>query len=265
MSARVTEPNELTERTSWQRGLVRAELLKLRATRSTWVLVVVAVTFCALWTVVTVLTMDGPTNTTLTTDERVQNVYQNAQQGYLFALILGVLGITGEHRHQTITWSFLATPRRGRVLAAKLVGYGLVAGLLLALACVAVTVVVGATALAVRGEQVTAPGVPLVLLGSVLSTTLYTVLGVALGALIRSQVAAIAVAFAWFYYAEFLLVWFLPDVGQWVPSGAAKALSGWHLDGGALLPAWAGGLLFVAYATVLAGAAQVFTSRRDVT
>lgn len=48
-------------------------------------------------------------------------------------------------------------------------------------------------------------------------------------------------------------------------SGAAKALSGWHLDGGALLPAWAGGLLFLAYAAVLGCAAQVLTTRRDVT
>ncbi len=50
-----------------------------------------------------------------------------------------------------------------------------------------------------------------------------------------------------------MLAGFPPDPGRWLPTGAARALSGMPL-GGELLPVWAGGLLFAGYvaATVLA-------------
>jgi hypothetical protein len=111
--------------------------------------------------------------------------------------------------------------------------------------------------------------VPLALLGSVVGTALWTVLGGALGALLRNQTATVVVAFLWFFYAEWLLIAMVPAVGRWTPSGAAKALSGWTRDAlpvaGDLLPMWAGGLLFLAYALTAAGLAVLTTTRRDVT
>jgi hypothetical protein len=246
--------------TATTQHLVRAELTKLRATRSTWGLGAMAVVFCALWTAVTVLVPSD-----LPADAQIENIYQNAQQGYLFALIFGVLGMAAEYRHQTVTWSFLLAPRRARVLAAKAVAYGLIAGPLLALACVAGTVATAIGFLAAQDRPLVTGGVVPVLAGSALATVLYTCLGLGLGALVRSQVGAITIAFVWFYYAEFLLVWFLPAVGRWVPSGAAKALSGWHLETSSLLPAWAGGILMLGYAAVLGMAAIALTLRRDVT
>lgn len=240
--------------------LIRAEILKARATRSTWIIGAITLLFCALWTVVTAIT-----DPDLPAGIRVENVYQNAQQGYLFALILGILAVSSEYRHQTISWSFLVTPRRGRVLTAKLLGLGLVVGAVLALACVLATVAAAVPSLLAQGLPLTTAAVPAVLLGSALSTILYTVLGVAIGALIRNQVAAVAIAFVWFYYAEFLLIWFVPAVGRWVPSGAAKAISGWHLETGTLLPAWAGGAVLLGYTGLLCVAAHGLTLRRDVT
>ena len=66
------------------------------------------------------------------------------------ALLLGILGMAGEFRHQTVTQTFLVTPDRGRVVAAKLVAYPL-AGILLALTILAFTAAVAAGWLAAKG------------------------------------------------------------------------------------------------------------------
>lgn len=243
--------------------LIRAELLKARSIRTTWLLAGAAPAFCVLWTVVSILTIDTPNQAALSMDQQVQNVYQMAQQAYLFVLLLGIIGMAGEQRHRTATGAFLVSPRRERVVVAKLIAFSLI-GFGIGVAAVVATVGVAMPLLAATGRPVIVPGIAAILIGSAVSTTLYATLGVSVGALVRSQVAGIVVAVVWFFYAEYLLVWLLPDVGRWVPGGAAKAVSGWNMAGGDLLPAWAGGLLFVAYALVVAVAANALTVRRDV-
>jgi ABC-2 type transport system permease protein len=237
---------------------VIAELYKARSTRSVWWLGAVAVLFCVVWAVVAVALWLGDRS-----DTSVESAYAMAQQGYVFALVIGVLLVAGEYRHRTVTWSLLVTPRRSRVVAAKLVTcavVGLVVGLVAAVAT-------GVTVLAATG--LATAGVPLALLGSVVSTVLWTVFGGALGALVRNQTATVVAAFVWFFYAEWLLVALVPAVGRWTPTGATKALSGWTRDAmpvaGDLLPGWAGGLVFLAYALAAAGVAVLTTARRDVT
>jgi hypothetical protein len=235
-----------------------AELYKARATRSVWWLGAVAVVFCVVWAVVDVALWLGDRSAA-----HVESAYAMAQQGYVFALVIGVLLVAGEYRHQTVTWSLLVTPRRSRVIAAKLV------------TCAVIGLIVGLTAAVATGVYVFAAtglftsGVPLALVGSVLSTMLWTVFGGALGALVRNQTATVAVAFVWFFYAEWLLIAMVPAVGRWTPTGAAKAVSGWTRDAmpvaGDLLPMWAGGLVFLAYALAAAGLAVLTTTRRDVT
>jgi ABC-2 type transport system permease protein len=237
---------------------VIAELYKARATRSVWWLGAVAVVFCVVWAVVDVALWLGDRSVSY-----VESAYAMAQQGYVFALVMGVLLVAGEYRHQTVTWSLLVTPRRSRVIAAKLVTCAIV-GLIVGLAAAVAT---GVYVFAATGLFTS--GVPLALLGSVLSTALWTMFGGALGALVRNQTATVVAAFVWFFYAEWLLVAMVPAVGRWTPTGAAKAVSGWTRDGmpvaGDLLPMWAGGLVFLAYALAAAGLAVLTTTRRDVT
>lgn len=235
-----------------------AELYKARSTRSTWWLGAVTVASCVAWAVVSVALWLGDR-----TDSQVESAYSMAGQGYLFVMIIGVMLVAGEYRHRTITWALLVTPRRSRVVVAKLVTCGIV-GLIVGLAAaVATAVTVFASTGLFNG------GVPLALLGSVLSTALWTVFGGALGALLRNQTAAVAAAFVWFFYAEWFLVMLVPTVGRWTLTGAAKAVSGWTRSdmpvAGNLLPMWAGGVVFLAYALVAAGIAMRTTTRRDVT
>ncbi|MFI6538649.1 hypothetical protein ACIBHY_39785 [Nonomuraea sp. NPDC050547] len=236
--------------------LVAAELIRARASRTTWALGIIAPLTCVLWTLMPLMLLPGP--------PRAESVYGMTQQAYVFALILGILGMTGEYRHQTITWSFLITPRRERVVTAKLAAYGIVA-LILALVSAAATVAFGSVALATRGLPPMSADVPAVLTGAVLSTTLYGVFGVAFGALVRNQTTAIVVACVWFLYGDAFLTYLIPEVARWLPAGAARALIGMPVQGGALLSWWAGGLLFSAYVAALVTAARLITLRRDVT
>ncbi|MEW9550414.1 ABC transporter permease [Nonomuraea sp. NPDC050783] len=238
--------------------LVRAELAKARAARSTLVLVALAPPFCALWAAL-LARLPAPDDAA-----RVAGVYAMAQQAYVFAMLLGVMGTAGEYRHRTITWAFLATPGRGAVVAAKLAAYGLI-GLLVAVPSAAATLLAGASLLSAGGHPALTGDVPLVLLGATASTVLYALLGVALGALIRSQVAAVALTVLLFAYGDYTLGLFLPDVYRWLPTGAARALGGLRPDSGPLLPWWGGGLLFGAYVAAFVLLARLVTLRRDVT
>lgn len=247
-------------------NLVSAELAKIRALRSTWLLVAFAALFCGGWTAAGVLIFDTlPPNTTAPMDQRLATIYQMAQQGYLAALLLGVLGMTGEYRHQTITWAFLVTPVRHHLLVAKTVAHLLV-GLAIGLIGAVVTTACATILLTIRGLPGFDGSVVGILLGCVLSTAGYALLGLAVGALIRNQAAAIAVAFGWLYYGEYMLSAFLPVIGKWLPAGAARALIGGRaIADGALLPIWAGAVVFTGYVVVIGVLAQLVTLRRDVT
>lgn len=246
---------------------VRAELAKVFSTRMVWGLLAGYLGFVAVNVVVLVLTAGREGVPPLDTTAGLRGVYASASTGTVFALVLGVLAVTTEFRHGTATSTFLAVPRRGRVIAGKLLalpavtfGYGILG--------VALTVGLAYPLVSWRGADasLTSPGVPQVLLGSLVGVTLYSLLGVGFGALIRNQVAAIVSALLWMLLVESSLVTFLPEVGRWTPGGAASAMTLTEpMRGVDLLPPWAGALLFVAYGVVLAVVGTRSTLQRDVT
>lgn len=107
------------------RPLLHAELIKLRTTRTFVALASVALVISLLLTGLIAL-LTEPTREDVLTD-----VFQS-DVSPLFILILGIVGISGEWRHRTITSSLLAAPDRIRFLAAKTIAFA-VAGLLLSL------------------------------------------------------------------------------------------------------------------------------------
>lgn len=184
----------------------------------------------------------------------------------LFAALLGAMSITGEIRHGTIRPTFLVTPLRRRVVAAKvwatmLIGaaFGLVAG--------AAAAGVGTAALSARGFDVRldAGDYTLLVAGSAAATALWAAIGVGLGAVVRYQVPTLIGLCAWLLFVENLLVGDIAGVGgigKLLPGAAGKAISGQDPD--SLVAPAVGLVLLALYAAAAWVAGSLATSRRDV-
>lgn len=184
----------------------------------------------------------------------------------LFAGLLGAMSITAEIRHGTIRPTFIVTPLRGRVVAAKVIvsvvigiGFGLVGG--------GLALAVGSAVLRARGVDGLLDGgdMATLVLGSAVAAALWAAIGVGVGAVVRNQVPAIVGICAWLLFVEGLLagdLLGLGTVGRFLPGMAAAAISGQEPD--SLLPPVAGLALLVAYAAVAAVIGAFAMSHRDV-
>jgi ABC-2 type transport system permease protein len=246
--------------------LVHSELLKLRTTRTARVLLALAAAGTAALVAAVLLLAGQPGQPALGPDALRQLVLVPAQPLTLAALVLGVLGMAGELRHGTATSTFLVTPRRGRVVAAKLAAAA-VTGLAMSLASTAAVLAVGLPWLRAKGIEVAIadPGVAARVAGLAVAVALYGVLGTGLGALLRNQVAAVVVGLLWWSQGvERVLTGILhqPGLERWLPMGAASALTA---PGDGRLPMWAGALVFAAYGLGLALLGGRLVARRDLT
>jgi ABC-type transport system involved in multi-copper enzyme maturation permease subunit len=248
------------------KDLIHAEFLKLRTTRAFYLSALAALAFVPVTLAIAILTAgNGGGGPALNTSEGIRQVFSAASSGTIVVLIIGVLVMAGEFRHNTATSTFLITPDRKRVVGAKLVASTLV-GAGLAAAASALTLAIALPWLAAKNVDVSvwSGDVAFVLLGAIAATALYAMVGVGVGSLIRNQTAAIVVTLVWVMIVEGLLVSFLPEVGRWLPGGAVAALTGVTTDHGGLLPMWAGALLFAGYGLTFATAGTRLVLRRDI-
>jgi ABC-2 type transport system permease protein len=194
-------------------ALLKAELLKLRTTRTFVALTAVAIG-TSLLIVVLVTLLSEPSEETVLTD-----VYASDTSS-LFILILAVIGISGEWRHHTITSSLLAAPDRLRFLAAKTLAFA-IAGLILSLLISISVAIVGSIILSARD-------LPLPDAGDVVAqwarngliALLLGAFGVGIGALIRNQVVAIVALLVIAFVVEPALVALVPEVARFAPLSA---------------------------------------------
>jgi hypothetical protein len=63
-----------------------------------------------------------------------------------------------------------------------------------------------------------------ILAGTLVYSTLFAVIGVGLGTLLRNQVLAVAGALAWVAVVEHILVNLIPEIGKWLPTAAGQAI-----------------------------------------
>jgi ABC-2 type transport system permease protein len=201
-------------------------------------------------------------------DEQLTRLFGPGQNlGTLFAALIGALSITSEVRHGTIRPTFLFTPQRGRIVAAKVwvstligLGFGLVACVLAAAA--------GTAALRARGIDVAldASNYALLLAGGAAAAALWAAIGVGIGAIARNQVPTLIGICVWLLFIEGLLagdlVGGVSDVTRFAPGAAAAALGGQDPD--TLLAPVIALVLLALYAAAAALAGSIATTRRDV-
>jgi len=189
-----------------------------------------------------------------------------ASAGGLTMLLVGIAMTAGEFRHRTAATTFLITPDRRRVLAAKLAA-AVVAGLGVGGAAALTTLAVALPWLGAKGVRVSLTGadVWVPLLGSLVGTMLTAVIGVAVGALVQAQTLAVTIALLWTGLVETVLLGLLPEVGRWLPGSASASLAGSTAGRHAVLGFWPAALLLAGYAVVLAAAAGQRLVRAEIT
>jgi ABC-2 type transport system permease protein len=248
--------------------LVRAEWTKLFTTR-VWIGLLLGACVMVAGFAILFTSFAGDAESGLPavgTPQYEELILATAANANVLFLILGIIGMTQEYRHRTATPTFLTTPRRGRVVVAKLLAYAL-AAVPFALLVVAVNYVVVAIHAGARGSAPALDSDNLTTLGSSgLALVIYAVLGVGIGALLRNQVGAIVAGLVYLFVVEPIIRQIPATSGayKWMPGGAMEALTA-TFQGPELLEAWQGGLLLLGYGLLAALAGTLFAVRRDVT
>jgi ABC-2 type transport system permease protein len=202
------------------KALLRAELIKLRTTRTFVVLTAAALAISLLVVVLTTTLQDE------WSEDDVRDLFTADFTG-LFILLLGVMGMAGEWRHRTITSTVLAAPRRLRLLSAKTISY--------AVAGIAISLIVTVTIMAIGTLILSARDLPTVGLGD-LADVLWRNLvvaaylgafGVCIGGLIRNQIVAIVGLLLMTFAIEPAVIGLAPEVGKFGPTlGAPNGFIG---------------------------------------
>lgn len=206
-------------------------------------------------------------------------VYTSGQYfGVLFAMLLGTLLVTNEYFHQTATATFLATPKRTKVVVAKLVTAILAAAVFWAFSTI-VNGVGGFIFFAAEGYPAQLDQWPVVraILMNGLAFGMWAVLGVGLGILIRSQIGAVITGsvvylvgsqvvmmmFGIIYALWIKKDWVLTSMVAW-PSMASQIM----VSEKPIYPQspawWVGGLVLLAYGVLFALVGTAIARKRDI-
>ncbi len=246
-------------------ALVRAELLKIRTTRGWWAYLAVIVLLVGI----AVAGDIGSNADARGLPEFQLGLVESAGLGAVLAIILGITIVTTEFRHGTVTPTFLAAPSRERVLASKLVA-GSAVSFLFGLLALAVVAAVTVTWLSITGDEIHLldGDVGTRAAQTLLSAVLWGAMGVAVGSVVHSQVAALVGTLVWIFLGETLLwgLFGLIDIDgaiAYLPFRALDAADG--TGGEDLLGYWPGVGVSLAWVAVIGAAGVWRTRRRDVT
>ena len=195
------------------------------------------------------------------------NVLSGLLIGQLVTVVLGVVAVTGEAGSGQLAGTFCAVPRRGLVLAAKSLVWGLTF-----LVCGEAAVLIAFFA----GTALLRPGVPhpsflgdpavaraVLMSGAYLA--LAGLIGLGVGALIRHGAAAIAVAVGGMYVLPLVIATAGRSAGRFLPELiAGNSLAAVQPVAGFTWSPWLELAIVAAYPAVLLAAGGWLLARRDV-
>jgi len=281
--------------------LVTAEIMKIRTTNTWWLFLGGVLLFTSL-----ALTRNGarhgfdlnPQLDGLSPSDKAQALAQAAQAhthasldaiagdmmtsgqflGVLFAMIIGILVVTNEYAHQTATATFMANPRRTRVIMAKFAAAACF-GALFWLASTVLDVIV--TPIYLHSEQVSVAlsdwGVVRSVLLNLLAFVMWAIFGLGLGTLVRSQVGSVVTGMSAYLVgiaAVAIIVQLIYTVYHhaWVESAIVIApavaslvmTTPGRIDIDNPPPQWAGVAVMLAYTVAFGAIGIMLNRRRDV-
>ncbi len=201
----------------------------------------------------------------------------------LFIMLLGAILMTNEFFHQTATTTFLTTPQRTKVILAKFAAIGFFSVIIWAVTT-AVSIGGGAAYLASQGygAQLGEWQVQRPILMNLLAFVLWGILGVGLGVLLRSQIAAVvvgavayvigsqAVQIAAFLVYEYLIKkdWVIQAMVGWPSVASQVMISPDAFMGAGIVAApkwWVGLLVLIGYGLFFGVIGTLITRKRDIT
>ena len=256
-------------------GTLRAELRKITTTRLWWVALIGVLVLSGGYAAGVALLQPGAGGVAFADPGIVRSVYNGGNPAArVLATVLGIATMGLEYRHQTLAATYLATPRRVRVLVGKALSL-LLFGLLYGVTSVLAGVVVAAPFVLVNDGSFffdRADTWRSLVLGAG-SLALWTLLGMGIGILIRNLLVAMLVWISLAYMVEPILA-LLAFLRNWdlllnlLPTGATNAMLG--ITSPVLFASdepfawWQGALVLAAWCLLPALVAVLSTVRRDV-
>ena len=239
---------------------IKAELVKIRSTRTTIALILGMI---ALILLITLLAGLLTPSSGLASREDQRELLSLSSLTGVFSALAGVLLVTGEYRFGTIRPTFLFNPVRSHVLAAKVVA-GALAGIVFGVLGEAISWAVGYAVLGGRGITVVlgSGDILLLTLGGLAGAALWGAIGADLGAIIHNQVGGVIALLAWGLVVDNLLFGLAPSVGRFMPDRASDALMGLRTDH--LISPGAGAIILIAWAGILAVVGIALSVRQDI-
>lgn len=247
--------------------VIRSEWIKFWSLRSTTItLAAAAIVFIGIGLLASSIAGDGG----LGPDDATMSTTNISLAGSTFAqLILGSLGVllmAGEYSTGMIRSTMAAVPARLPILWAKSAVFAAVVFPLMLVASL-VAFLGGQAIIGDGGAALSDPGVFRAVVGSAVYLTGAGLLGLLLGALLRSTPAAISTLFGALFLLEGVVQLLIPDawrdtIGPYLPSTAGGAFSAVTQQPGTLSP-WAGLAVFAAYLVAVGAAAAWRLKRQD--
>ena len=247
--------------------LLASEWTKFRSVRSSfWCLLVAVVTPIGVSAVVAFAFAHQPASAGPPPDPLLPEVI-SLEYAVIAVSVMGVLAFSSEYSTGLIRTTFSAAPRRRAVLAAKAVVLGavtLAAGELVAFA--SFFLVQAVLAGHHQGVSLSRPGVPGAVLAAGLLLCVCTLLGLALGSIIRHTAGGIAATIAVILLPGILALLPAPwsgRVGRFTLLEAARQVTALHPATNLFSPGWSL-LVLLAWPAVALALAAILITRRDI-